>query len=253
MKLSNQVAVITGAASGIGKAQALLFAKEGARVVAADIQTEKLQQTVDEIISLGGDAIGIRADISIENDVRILYEKALEKYGFISILCNTAGVFDNLAPLQQTDISMLKRILSVNIEGTFLVTKFVVQNMVQNNYGVVVNMASDAGLIGGGGGIAYTMSKHAIIGLTKQLNAELGHSGIRANAIAPGLIKTPMVEAFMQEGSPILDTFQKIPGGRSGASLDIAEASLFLASKESSYIYGETISVDGGLISTLRL
>ncbi|MDE1191392.1 MAG: SDR family NAD(P)-dependent oxidoreductase [Arachidicoccus sp.] len=253
MKLSNQVAMITGAASGIGKAQALLFSKEGAKIIAADVQSEKLQETIQEIIANGGDAIGITADITDESSVKYLYEKSLEKYGAISILCNTAGIFDNLVLMSQSEYSYFKKIIEVNIEGTYLVTKYVTQNMVANKYGVIVNMASAAGLVGGGGGIAYTMTKHAIIGLTQQLNVEFGHAGIRANAIAPGLIHTPMVEAFMVEGSPIMKTFDEIPAKRSGNVLDIAQTSLFLVSQDASYIYGATIPVDGGLVSTLRL
>jgi 3-oxoacyl-[acyl-carrier protein] reductase len=252
MKLTNQVALITGAASGIGKAQALLFAKEGAKIIAADIQRENLEQTVAEIKSNGGEAIAVLVDISIEASVRSLCEKAIDTYGKISILCNTAGVFDNLAPMVQTDLTLLRQILSVNVEGSFLVTKYVTQNMIMNQYGVIVNMASDAGLIGGGAGMAYTISKHALIGLTKQINAEMGHYGIRANAIAPGLIQTPMVLPFISdENSAIAAAFKKIPAKRFGQPEDVASVSLFLASKDSQYLYGEVISVDGGLLSTL--
>lgn len=253
MKLANQVALITGAASGIGKAQALLFAREGAKIIVADIQSEKLQETVREIKAIGGDAIGITTDISNEQEVKTLYEQAIKAYGKISILCNTAGVFDNLTPMAQTDLPLLRKILSVNVEGTFLVTKYVLQSMIDHKYGVIVNMASDAGLIGGGAGMAYTISKHAIVGFTKQINAEMGHDGIRANAIAPGLIQTPMVQPFINdEDSPIVKAFKRIPAQRFGRPDDIAQASLFLASTDSQYLYGEILSVDGGLLSTLR-
>lgn len=253
MKLANQVALITGAASGIGKAQAILFAREGASIIAADIQPQALEETVHEIRSAGGEAIGVLTDISNEDEVNGLYARGVKEYGKISILCNTAGVFDNLAPITETDLPLLRRILSVNIEGTFLATKYVLRSMLDHQYGVIVNMASDAGLVGGGGGTAYTMSKHAIIGFTKQINAELGHYGIRANAIAPGLIQTSMIQAFINnEDSPIVKTFQKIPAQGFGNTDDIATASLFLASDDSRYIYGEVLSVDGGLLSTLR-
>lgn len=252
MKLLNQVALITGAASGIGKAQAELFAREGAKIIAVDIEPTGLKRTVDEIRSAGGDAIGILTDISKENEVKALYKQAAQVFDRIDILCNTAGIFDNLTSIQQTDITLLRKIIGVNIEGTFLMTKHALQSMISNGYGVIVNMASDAGLVGGGGGMAYTMSKHAVIGFTKQLNAELGQFGIRANAIAPGLIRTSMVQDFIVAGSPIMETFQKIPGRRSGDPLDVAQASLFLASKDASYIYGDVLTVDGGLLSTLR-
>lgn len=253
MKLANQVALITGAASGIGKAQALLFAQEGASIIAADIQPQALGETVHEIRSAGGEAIGVLTDISNEHEVKAPYTEGVKEYGKIGILCNTAGVFDNLAAITETDLPLLRRILSVNIEGTFLVTKYILKSMLDHKYGVIVNMASDAGLIGGGGGAAYTMSKHAIIGFTKQINAELGHHEIRANAIAPGLIPTPMIEPFItNEDSPIVKTFQKIPAQRFGNTDDIAMASLFLASNNSRYMYGEVLSVDGGLLSTLR-
>jgi len=253
MKLEGQVALITGAASGLGKAQALLFAKEGAKIIAVDMNMEGAKATADAISENEGDAIAIKADVTDEQSIVNLVEQSLEYYGKISILCNTAGMFDQYNALLDTSYQQWSKVLDININGIFRLTKAVLPVMIQNNYGVVINMTSGAGLIGGGGGIAYTSSKHAVVGFTKQLNAEYGKQGIRANAIAPGLIETPMVKSLIDnKDSGIMGTLKKLPAGRHGQPDEIANAALFLASDDSRYIYGAVIPVDGGLLSTLR-
>lgn len=253
MKLQNQVALITGAASGLGKAQAILFAKEGASVIVADTNLQGAEETVKAIQSVGGDAIAVQVDITSEESINQLVEKSLQKYSKISILSNTAGMFDQYTPLLDTSFELWSKVLDINISGIFRLTKAVLPVMIQNKYGIVINVASGAGLIGGGGGVAYTSSKHAVVGFTRQLNAEYGKQGIRSNAIAPGLIETPMVSKTIEsKDSALMETLKKLPAGRHGQPDEIASVALFLASDDSRYIYGAIIPVDGGLLSTLR-
>lgn len=253
MRLKNQVALITGAASGIGKAQAILFAEQGAKIIAADVNLTGAQSVADTIVSKGGDATAISLDVTDQKSIDDLVSKSLDKYGQITILCNTAGMFDNYVTLGDTSEELWLKVIDINVSGLFRLTKAVLPSMIKNSYGNVINIASGAGLIGGGGGISYTSSKHAVIGFTKQLNAEYGRLGIRANAIAPGLIKTPMVQSVIDDKtSGIMDTLTKIPAGRYGLPEEVAQTALFLANDESKYIYGAVIPVDGGLLSTLR-
>ncbi|MEH6659820.1 SDR family NAD(P)-dependent oxidoreductase [Leeuwenhoekiella marinoflava] len=252
-KLENEVALITGAASGLGKVQAELFAKEGAKIIIADLDQEKSEIVAREINQNGGQAIGVSVNVTDGKSVDQLVKSALKEFGKISILSNTAGVFDKYSPLTQTSIEDFKKVMAVNVDGMYMVTKAVLDNMISNKHGIIINISSGAGLIGGGGGISYTTSKHAVIGFTRQLNAELGQQGIRANAIAPGLIQTPMVQDLIDdENSGIMETLKKIPAGRYGQSKEVADTALFLASEDSKYIYGAVIPVDGGLLSTLR-
>jgi len=253
MKLENQVALITGAASGLGKAQAILFAREGAKIIAADLNLEGAENTAAEIRKNGGHAIGVKVDVADSYSISSMVKVAIAAFGKISILSNTAGIFDNYSPLLDTTFEQWEKYLDINISSLFKVTKEVLPGMIANKYGVIINMTSGAGLIGGGGGIGYTSSKHAVVGFTKQMNADYGKAGIRANAIAPGLIETPMVQALIDNtDSGIMETLRKIPAGRYGEPDEIASAALFLASDDSRYIYGAVIPVDGGLLSTLR-
>ncbi|MDE1193280.1 MAG: glucose 1-dehydrogenase [Arachidicoccus sp.] len=252
-RLKDKVVIITGAGSGIGKEQAILFANEGAKIVVADLHEEAIKGTVDEIIKNGGDAIGVKTDVTNDQDIANMVNETISKFGKISILCNTAGMFDQYSNLLDTPEEKWNKIIDVNINSLYKVTSKVIPNMLENHYGIIVNMSSGAGLIGGGGGIGYTSTKHAVIGFTKQLNADYGLKGIRANVIAPGLIETPMVQNLIDDtSSGIMETLKKIPAGRYGKPKEVAELSLFLASDDSKYIYGAVVPIDGGLISTLR-
>lgn len=252
-RLKGKVAMITGSASGIGKAQALRFASEGAKVVIADLDGDKVDQTVIEIKEAGAQSIGITTNVINDADIDKLIATTLTEFGKISILSNTAGIFDQYAPLLKTTEEAWNKILEVNLTSLYKVTSKVLPIMLEQQNGIIINMSSGAGLIGGGGGIGYTSTKHAVIGFTKQLNADYGLNGIRANAIAPGLIETPMVQALIDDpGSGIMNTLSKIPAGRYGTAEEVADLALFLASDESKYIYGAVIPIDGGLLSTLR-
>tara|TARA_R110002072_G_scaffold124268_4_gene259740 strand:- start:989 stop:1753 length:765 start_codon:yes stop_codon:yes gene_type:complete len=251
--LKDKVAIVTGGASGLGKAQALLFAREGAKVVIADLNLKGIEETVAQIRDNDGQAIGIKTDVTSDSDIENLVAATLAEYGKISVLSNTAGMIDQSKNLLETDLSFWQKVLEVNITSLYRVTSKVLPHMLEQKYGVIVNISSGAGLIGGGGGIGYTSTKHAVIGFTKQLNAEFGLKGIRANAIAPGLIQTPMTQPVIEDpNSPLMKTISVIPAGRLGQPDEVADLALFLASDASRYIYGAVVPVDGGLLSTLR-
>jgi 3-oxoacyl-[acyl-carrier protein] reductase len=248
-RLRGRAAFITGAASGIGKAQALLFAREGARVVVADVNEAGAEATAAEIGVLGGHAIGLAIDVADEDSVRVAVDRAIEVFGTIDTLSNTAGIFDGRVQLLETSQPAFDRVLKVNIEGMFNVTKALVPHMLANGKGVIINIASGAGLRGGGGGIAYTTSKHGVVGFTRQLAAAYGNQGIRVNAIAPGAIDTPMI-ADSIETDKLKAALAARPGGRVGQPEDVANAALFLASDEADFIHATTLSVDGGQVDT---
>lgn len=248
-RLEGRTAFITGAASGIGKAQALRFAQEGARIISADLNEEGAKATAAEIVAKGGQAIAVGVDVTDSDSVEAAVAAAIEEFGTIDTLSNTAGMFDQFVQLLETSRSAFDRVLDVNIDGMFNVTKALLPHMIETGKGVVVNIASGAGLRGGGGGIAYTTSKHAVVGFTRQLAASYGAEGIRVNAIAPGLIDTPMVADFSatEETQAVL---LAQPSGRLGRPDDIANAALFLVSDEADHIHAATLSVDGGHVDT---
>jgi 3-oxoacyl-[acyl-carrier protein] reductase len=249
-RLEGRIALITGAASGIGRAQALLFAREGAAVVAADLNGDGAEQVVSEIQAAGGTGLAVRMDVSDEQSVRAAVETAAARFGRIDILSNTAGTFDQYQQTLDTPRELWDRVIAVNLTGLYLVTNAVLPMMLAHGGGKVVSIASGAGLMGGGGGAGYTSTKHAVIGYTRQLAAGYGKQGIRANAIAPGLIDTPMV-ADVSHTEETTAWLANQPGGRLGRPEDIANAALFLVSDESDYIHAVTLPVDGGLINTL--
>jgi 3-oxoacyl-[acyl-carrier protein] reductase len=249
-RLEGRIALITGAASGIGRAQALLFAREGAAVVAADLNGDGAEQVVSDVQAAGGTGLAVKMDVSDEQSVRAAVETAAARFGRIDILSNTAGTFDHYRQTLDTPRELWDKVVAVNLTSLYLVTNAVLPIMLAHGGGRVVSIASGAGFKGGGGGAAYTSTKHAVIGYTRQLAAGYGKQGIRANAIAPGLIDTPMV-ADVSHTEETTAWLANQPGGRLGRPEDIANAALFLVSDESDYIHAVTLPVDGGLINTL--
>lgn len=248
-RLPDKIAFITGAGSGLGRAQALRFAQEGASVIVADLNTDGAEKVAAEIVAAGGAATAVAIDITDAASVETGVKRALEVYGRIDILSNTAGRFDGFAQLLETTREAWERVLRVNMTGMFTVSSAVIPVMIEQGAGVVLNIASGAGLRGGGGGIAYTSTKHGVVGFTRQLSAAYGTQGIRVNAIAPGLIDTPMVAEFSGEEATQAG-LKALPGGRLGRPEDIANAALFLVSDEADYIHAATLSVDGGQVDT---
>lgn len=248
-RLVNKVAFITGGGSGLGRAQAQRFAKEGAAVIVADLNGEAAEAVAAEITGAGGKAMGLATDVTDAGSVAAAVAAALAAYGRIDILSNTAGAFDGFMQTLETSPELWDRVIAVNLTGLYIVTNAVLPQMIANGKGVVLNIASGAGLRGGGGGAAYTTVKHGVVGYTRQLSAAYGHQGIRVNAIAPGLIDTPMTAGFSHEQSAQA-MVQAQPAGRIGCVEDIANAALFLVSDEADFIHAVTLPVDGGMVET---
>jgi len=259
-RLDGKVAVVTGAGSGNGLAIAQALAREGATVVVAEFSEERGRAAVDSIHGLGGHALFVRADVSRWEDVDRVVSEAVRRFGTLHVMLNNAGVLDGYATCLDTSEELLDRVLAINLKGVFFGCKRALQEMVKNGYGKIVNIASVAGLQAGAGGTAYTMSKHAVVGLTRQLAYEYGPQGIRVNAVCPG----PVVTRLRQTSAEVLGAVappmtgglgalsdeavrQLIPLGFKGTPEDVAAAVVFLACPDSDYINGHALVVDGGL------
>jgi 3-oxoacyl-[acyl-carrier protein] reductase len=244
LKLTGRVALVTGAAQGIGKAVALLLARNGADIVVSDINLEKAEETANEISSIGRKALAVKVDVANWNDVERMVEVILEKFAKIDILVNNAGITRDKLILRMTDEDW-DAVLNVNLKGTFHCTKAVVRHMAKQRSGKIVNIASVVGEMGNAGQANYSASKAGVIGLTKTIAREFAQRGININAIAPGYIETPMTEALPEKAKEELKRL--IPVERLGKPEDVAEAVLFLVSEESNYITGQVLNVNGGI------
>ncbi len=246
MRLTNKVAIITGASSGIGKASALLFAAEGARVIVADINTAGGEETVADIIANRGEAFFVYTDVSRASDMERLVKMVQSRFSRIDILFNVAGIFMKGASIEDIEESLWDRIYSINVKSVFLGAKYVVPEMKRIGGGVIINTASMTALGPTREHSAYASSKGAVITLTKVLAAELVPYNIRVNCIAPTLTDTPMVKAEMEQ---IKQIQQSEPTGllaRPARPEDIANTALFLASSEAGMVSGICLEVSGG-------
>ena len=245
MLLEGRVALVTGGARGIGRAIALLFAKEGADIAVADVNIEQAEITAKEIESLGRKALALQLDITVYPKVEEAVNKILDKLGKVDILVNNAGITkDNL--LLRMSENEWDAVLNVNLKGTFNCIKAVSRPMIKQRSGKIVNIASIIGIIGNPGQANYSASKAGIIALTKTTAKELASRNISVNAVAPGFIQTDMTAKLSEELKQKM--LAAIPMGKLGSPEDVAQVSLFLASDESSYITGQTIVVDGGMV-----
>jgi len=249
--LSGKVAVVTGARRGMGRAHALLLAKAGAKVVLADISQEDCQIVADKIKKDGGEAIAIKCDVSKKAEVDSMVNEAVKKWGRLDILVNNAGILQFKPFLDLTEQDWDK-IINVNLKGYFLCGQAAAKEMVKRKSGVIVNIASIAmGQVGVGFPTLahYSASKGGIVALTETMAAELAPHNIRVNAVAPGGIDTPMVEAMKSDPKSMEATLARIPMKRMGRPEEVSNLVLFLASDESSYITGSTVVVDGGYLA----
>lgn len=257
-RLDKKVAVITGAASGIGRATALRFASEGARLVLADISEELLTGLEEEIRSSGTEVLSKVTDVSSETDVRDLVGLALETFSRIDIVCNNAGItgdFNRAAPEEQDREDWL-RVYSINVMGAVYMLKHVAAHMKERQYGAVVNTSSVAGIRSGAGPNAYSASKAALINYTRTTACDLGKYNIRVNCVCPGLIKTGMTREvfdYAEAAGKADKVGSRCELRRYGRPEEIANAILFLASDEASYITGQALAVDGGNTASLNL
>ncbi|WP_417600439.1 SDR family NAD(P)-dependent oxidoreductase [Owenweeksia hongkongensis] len=243
-QLENKVALVTGAGSGIGKAVATLYAKEGAKVIVNDINEENGQLVVDQIKSDGGEAFFIGGDVSKEEDVQNLIKNTVEKYGQLDIACNNAGIGGEQNLTGQYSVDSWNKVVAINLNGVFLNCKYQLEQMEKNGGGVIVNMASIHGIAAAPMSSAYTTTKHAVVGLTKNIGVEYAQKNIRCNAVGPGYIDTPLLSMASPEMLEALKA--KHPMNRLGKAEEVAELVLFLSSEKSSFITGGYYLIDGG-------
>lgn len=239
-----KVAFITGAGSGIGRATAIAFAAEGARVAILDRTEDALRDTADAIRNVGGEVLAIACDVSKPEQVETAVARTVERFGQLDIAFNNAGVENKAAPVAEIELDEWDRILDINLRGTFVCMKHELAQMVLQGSGVVINTSSGAGVRGVAGGAAYAASKHAIIGLTKSAALDYAKLNIRVNAILPGNIETPMMDRFT--GGDIQKAIDLEPVGRLGKPEEIADAVLWMSGDLGAFVTGASISVDGG-------
>ncbi|MFF2877079.1 SDR family oxidoreductase [Gottfriedia sp. NPDC057991] len=248
MRLQNKVAVVTGAGSGMGKAIAVLYAKEGAKVVVSDINVDAANVTVEEIKSNGGDAIAVMANVALENDIQNLIDSAVNTFDTLDILVNNAGIMDNFEPAGDIEDNKWERVFAVNTTSVMRSTRKVLPIFLEKEQGVIINVASAGGLQGARAGAAYTASKHAVVGFTKNTGFMYATNGIRCNAIAPGGVETNIGSSMTNINQFGMGRIQAGLGvnPRVGKPEEIAEIALFLASDESSFVNGTVITGDAG-------
>jgi NAD(P)-dependent dehydrogenase (short-subunit alcohol dehydrogenase family) len=255
-RLKDRVAIITGAASGIGKATAVLFAKAGARLALADIDAAGLKAVANHIAKSGGTAITKKTDVSIEKEVKAFVARALKAYSKVDIVCNIAGVAGDLAGLDQQDKNVWQRVYDVNVMGAVYTTKHVCLHMQEKKSGAIVNVSSVAGIRSGAGGNAYSASKAALINFTQTAACDLGGNNIRVNAVCPGLIETGMTQSifdYARKSGKESKLGSRCELRRYGRPEEVAHVILFLASDEASYVTGQALAVDGGNTASLNL
>jgi NAD(P)-dependent dehydrogenase (short-subunit alcohol dehydrogenase family) len=252
MKLSGRVAIVTGAASGIGRASSLAFAREGAQVIAADLDEQGGKETVARILGQGYEAFFIRTDVTSEMEAKRMVEETIHRWGRIDILFNNAGIV-LVKSLEETTEAEWDRVMSVNVKGAFLATKHVVPHMRRNGGGAILNTGSIASFTGQVGTPVYTASKGAIALLTKSLALDFGRDRIRVNCLCPGITDTPMLREHLGHGAEgearIRARLSRVPLGEILKPEDVARAALYLVSDDSLGITGVLHVVDGGLLA----
>ena len=250
MKLQGKAALITGAASGIGRSIARVYAAEGAQLVLVDRDEARLNKVGAELSGKGAEVKTALIDLLAEDGCAEMVQLCIDSYGQIDILCNNAGVLDNLTPCHDVDDALWSKVMGVNVDAPFRAIRAALPKMLEQEAGSIVNTASAAGEHGGRGGCAYTASKHAVVGLTRSVAWFYGSKGIRCNAIAPGSIQTRMAGTLVPhpEGMAAYQPhFPTIP--RFGKAMEVAQAALFLGSDDASYVNGAILPVDGGWVS----
>jgi len=251
-EFDGKVAQITGAASGIGKAAALAFGRQGARVVVSDLasKADEGQSVAEEIIGFGGEAIFVACDVAEEAQVSALVSETVNRFGRLDAAFNNAGIGGNSAETHAYEIDDWDRVMSINLRGVFLCMRAEIPQMLEQGAGTIVNTASIAGLVAFQNSPAYTASKHAVIGLTRTTALEYAQRGIRVNAVCPGIIDTPLIAGALQRDNAAFDRFTEAePIGRLGTPEEIADAVVWLSSPKASFVLGHPMVVDGGWVS----
>jgi len=249
-----KVALVTGSGAGIGRAAALKFADEGAKVVVSDVDVDGGNETVALVKQKGGDAVFVKADVAKAADVEALVARVVGVYSRLDCACNNAGIEGKIIPLVEQSEDNFDRVMSINAKGVFLCLKYEIAEMLKNGGGAIVNLASVAGLIGFPGLSPYVASKHAINGLTKNAALEYSKHGIRVNSICPGGIETRMLDSLVSQASggkaatrEMMDPLHPI--GRIGMPNEVAELIVWLCSPRASFVTGANIPIDGGYVA----
>ncbi len=246
MFLENQVAVVTGGARGIGRAIAMTLAAHGADVVISDVNMEAAQKTADDIATTTGRrSLAVTVDVSQSDSVENMVKQTLDAFGHIDILINNAGITRDGLLMRMKD-SDWDLVMEINLKGTFLSTKAVLRPMMKQRSGRIINISSVVGIMGNAGQANYAASKAGVIGLTKSTAKEVASRGITVNAVAPGFIATDMTDKLSDDVKA--NFLASIPLGRAGSAEDVAQTVLFLASPQASYITGQVIHIDGGMV-----
>lgn len=243
----NKVALVTGGASGIGRATVVEFAQGGAKVVVADMQDGK--KLVAEIKKAGGEALYIKCEVSKEAEVKAMIQKTVKTYGRLDYAVNNAGTEGAQSPLQDLTEDLWQRTIDINLKGVWLCMKYEIPQMLRQGKGAIVNTASIAGVIGFQNSAAYVASKHGVVGLTKVAALENAQTGIRVNAVCPGLIKTPMLERAFTSPEMEQAYMAAVPMKRLGRPEEIADSIIHLCSDASSLITGHALVIDGGWVA----
>jgi NAD(P)-dependent dehydrogenase (short-subunit alcohol dehydrogenase family) len=251
LQFDDRVAIVTGAGSGIGRACALAFAKEGARVVAADVDTAGNDQTVSMIRQNAGEAMAVYCDVSLSVDVQEMVRQAITAYGRLDFACNNAGVGGMSKPSGEYPEDEWRRIIDINLTGVWLCMRYQIPEMLKNGGGAIINVASILGHVGFANAPAYVAAKHGVVGLTKTAAIEYGTQGIRINAVCPAFIYTPLLEhAGITEGSDLYNHIADLhPMKRMGTPEEVADMVTWLCSDHASFVTGVPMLVDGGYVA----
>jgi NAD(P)-dependent dehydrogenase (short-subunit alcohol dehydrogenase family) len=244
----NKTALVTGSSFGIGRATAIAFAEAGANVVLTDwAENDAVLNTIQ---SMGAKAFFVKCDVSDEAGMKALHEKAIAEFGSIDFAINNAGIEGTMAPCHELDTATFEKIININLKGVWLGMRYQIAQMLKQGGGSVVNVASIAGLIGFPLAGAYVASKHAVVGLTKSAALENAQTGVRINAVCPGVIKTPMIDRALGGNQAMEEGYKSaIPMKRFGSPEEISGTILFLCSDAASYITGQTLTPDGGWVA----
>jgi NAD(P)-dependent dehydrogenase (short-subunit alcohol dehydrogenase family) len=248
-EFDGKVALVTGAASGIGESIAHLYAQLGAKVVVSDIDDPGGQETVRAIQEAGGDALYMHADVSKPEDCMKLVGEALARYDRLDFACNNAGIGGEQNPLAQLSLEGWNRTISINLSGVFYCMRYEIQAMLKNGGGSIVNMASILGQVGFAGAGAYVSAKHGVVGLTQTAALEYSRLGIRVNAVGPAFIRTPMIEGVIADPGATESLTAAHPIGRLGQPQEVAELVIWLSSDKASFVTGNYYPADGGYLA----